>query len=86
MIKPATTEKTKNKRVLNNTDIILELGSLNPITMVRTMIPITSSIIAALTIVVPIISFSFPSSFKTCTVILTDVAVNTVPTKTALKN
>ena len=48
--------------------------------------PKTSSIIAELTIVCPISVLSFPNSFKTATEILTEVAVNIVPTNTHLKN
>ncbi len=46
--------------------------------------PITSSIMAALKIVVPTFPFNFPISFRDSTVMLTDVAVRIVPTNTAL--
>ena len=44
----------------------------------------TSSMIAALKIVVPTFVFSFPISFREETVMLTLVAVMIVPIKTAL--
>ena len=75
---------TKKKTVFFITDIGFESGLLNPITNVSTIIPITSSIIAALKIVVPTFPFSFPISFSDSTVILTEVAVKIVPTNTAL--
>ena len=61
------------------------LPVLTPSTTVKTTIPITSSIIAALTIVCPISLLIFPSSLSTATVILTEVAVRIVPMKTHLK-
>ena len=61
------------------------LPELTPSTIVKTIIPITSSIIAALTIVCPISVLILPNSFNTATVILTDVAVRIVPIKTHLK-
>ena len=79
-----TNEKIKNKIVLITTFPGLESGDLNPITKVRTTIPIISSIIAALKIVVPTFPFNFPNSFKVCTVILTDVAVIITPINTAV--
>ena len=61
-----------------------ESGDLNPITKVRTTIPIISSIIAALKIVVPTLPFNFPNSLRVCTVILTEVAVIITPINTAV--
>ena len=52
-----------------------------PLTTDRTMMPITSSMIAAETIVVPSLVEILPSSFKTDTVIATEVAVRIAPTK-----
>ena len=52
---------------------------LTPRTTVRTIIPNTSSIIAALTIACPMSDFIFPSSLSVATVMLTDVAVKIVP-------
>ena len=46
--------------------------------------PITSSIIAAETMVVPSLVLILPSSFKTDTVIATDVAVSIAPMKIQL--
>ena len=62
----------------------LDSGFLKPITKVRTMMPITSSIIAALRIVVPTFPFSLPISFNDSTVMLTEVAVRITPMNTAL--
>ena len=55
-------------------------------TKVRTMMPITSSIIAELTIVVPTVPFSLPNSLSAATVMLTEVADIIVPMKRPLKN
>ena len=44
----------------------------------------TSSMMAALRIVVPTFPFSFPISFRDCTVMLTLVAVMMTPVNTAL--
>lgn len=46
--------------------------------------PMMSSMIAALRMVVPTLPFNFPISFSDSTVMLTEVAVRMVPTKTAL--
>ena len=51
----------------------------NPITKDKTITPIISSRIAALTIAVPTLVSNFPSSFKVAIVTETDVAVNIVP-------
>ena len=48
--------------------------------------PITSSIIAALSIVVPSSVLSLPSSFRVSTVMLTLVAVMITPINTAVRN
>lgn len=82
-IKPTTIAQTKNNRVEMPTFRGFEAGSLNPITTVSTIIPITSSMIAAFRIVVPTSVFSLPNSFRACTVMLTDVAVSITPIKTA---
>ena len=50
-----------------------------PVTTESKTMPITSSIIAAETMVVPSLVFILPSSFKTETVMATDVAVSIVP-------
>ena len=55
------------------------LFPLMPITRVSTIIPSTSSMIAALTIVVPTVSLSLPISFRAATVIETEVADMIVP-------
>ena len=65
------------------TDNGLMDGSFKLVTMVSTIIPTISSITAAPRIVVPTFPFNFPSSRKVSTVILTEVAVKTTPTKTA---
>ena len=75
---------TKNRTVLTSTVVGLESGLLNPITKVSTMMPMMSSMIAALNMVVPTCPFNLPISFSDSTVMLTDVAVRIVPTKTAL--
>ena len=49
-----------------------------------TMMPITSSIIAELTIVVPTVPLSLPNSLRAATVMLTEVADIIVPMKRAL--
>ena len=54
--------------------------------MVSTRIPMTSSMMAALTMVVPTKPFSLPSSRSACTVILTEVAVMIQPIIMALSN
>ena len=61
-----------------------ESGLLKPMTKVRTIIPITSSMMAALTMVVPTLLLILPSSCSEATVMLTLVAVIIVPIKTAL--
>ncbi len=58
---------------------VLPEAPLMLITTVRTMMPMISSIIAALVIVIPTVSFNFPSSLSVATVILTDVADMIVP-------
>ena len=72
----------------NNTVLITTLDGdtlelLKPITNVRTIIPIISSTIAALRIVVPTSPFNLPNSLKVYTVILTDVAVKITPINNA---
>ena len=59
---------------------------LTPSTIVKTIMPNTSSMIAALMIVCPTSDLIFPSSLRTATEMLTDVAVKIVPMKTASKN
>ena len=77
--------QTKKARVFNIIPRYPPLPELTPSTIVSTMIPITSSIIAALTIAWPTSDLIFPSSLRTATVILTEVAVSIVPMKTHLK-
>ena len=72
--------------MLITTDDGFVSGFLNAMTKVRTIIPITSSIIAALKMVVPTFPFNLPNSFKDCTVMLTEVAVIITPINTAVKN
>ena len=55
-------------------------------TNVRTMITMTSSMMAALTTVVPTVLLSLPSSLRAATVMLTDVAAMIVPIKRPLMN
>ncbi len=81
---PPTIAIMKKAIVLITTVPGCESGFLKPITKVRTIIPITSSMIAALTMVVPTLLLILPSSCRTATVILTLVAVIMVPMKTAL--
>ena len=75
---------TKNSTVCITTVSGFDSGFLKPITKVRTMMPITSSIIAALVMSVPTCSLMCPSSLSVCTVMPTDVAVSIVPIKIAL--
>ena len=81
--KPSTIARAKNRMVEAATFSGLDVGSLKPMTTVSTMIPMTSSMMAAFKMVVPTSVFSLPSSFKACTVMLTDVAVRITPIKTA---
>ena len=55
-------------------------------TNVRTTITMTSSMMAALTMVVPTVPLSLPSSLRAATVMLTDVAAMSVPMKSPLMN
>ena len=75
--------KTKNRRIFNNTIPTLESPEENPVSTERTMIPIMSSIRAALSKIVPVLVFSLPISFNVSTVIPTEVAEKTAPTKAA---
>ena len=77
--KPPTKATIKNKTVFMTIMEGLTAVSLKPITIVRTMIPMTSSMIAELNMVVPTGPFNFPSSCKDATVILTLVAVRMAP-------
>ena len=86
MIKPTIIAKAKNASVLSSTQSGFDSGFLNPITKVSTKIPITSSMIAALRIVVPSSVLSLPISFRASTVMLTLVAVIITPMNTAVKN
>ena len=61
-ITPPIPDTAKNITVFMTTLPTLESGVLSPITKVRTIIPITSSITAALTIVVPILPLRCPIS------------------------
>ena len=81
---PIPPAKMKNNPVLIITFKGFESGFLNPITKVSTTIPITSSMIAALTIVVPTVPFNLPISLRDWTVMLTLVAVIITPINTAL--
>ena len=83
-MKPTTSAMMKNSTVENTTLPGLESGFLKPITKVSTMMPITSSMIAALKMVVPTFPCSLPISFRDCTVMLTLVAVMMTPVNTAL--
>ena len=76
----------KNKMAFSivlNTEVPVPLALK---TNVRTMITITSSMIAALTTVVPTVLLSLPSSLRAATVMLTDVAAMIVPMKSPLMN
>ena len=53
-------------------------------TKVRTMMPMTSSMMAELVIVVPMSPLSLPSSFRAATVMLTEVAEMMVPMNSPL--
>ena len=83
IITPAAIDTAKNNTVLIITEPGSDEGSFIPITNVSTMIPITSSIMAALIIVVPVSVFRYPSSCSEATVILTEVAVIITPMNTA---
>ena len=61
----------------------LDAGSFIPTTKVRTTIPMTSSMIAALMIVVPVSDLRYPSSWREATEMLTEVAVMITPVKIA---
>ena len=74
------------KRISRTLPTLLELEVLEAYYKGRTIIPITSSMIAAPVITVPILVSSLPSSFRVSTVMLTEVAVSMVPIKSALKN
>ena len=89
---PTTKTKTKNKRILATTKSAPEAPwplswpcPLRPVKTERRTMPKMSSIIAALKRVAPVFVLSFPSSFKVSTVIPTDVAAKTIPTKAAFK-
>ena len=83
-MKPTTSAMMKNSTVESTTLPGLDSGFLKPMTKVSTMMPMTSSMMAALRMVVPTLPFSFPISFRDCTVMLTLVAVMMTPMNTAL--
>ena len=60
-------------------------GFLKPMTKVSSRMPSTSSMIAALRMVVPTLPLSLPISRRVSTVMLTEVAVMMVPMNTASK-
>ena len=82
---PPTIAQTKKAKIFKIIARYPPEPELTPKTIVKTIIPITSSIIAALTIVCPTSVLIFPSSFKTATEILTEVAVKIVPMNIDLK-
>ena len=84
--KPLTIAIAKNRTALRMIIQTLVLVSFALKTNVRTMMPMTSSMIAELTMVVPTVPFSLPSSLRAATVMLTEVADIIVPMKSALKN
>ena len=65
---------------------VFDSGFLIPITKVSTTMPITSSIMAAATTVVPTLLLRYPNSFKVSTVMLTEVAVIITPIKSDATN
>ncbi len=81
---PTTRAKAKKRTVFIITCMELDSGLLKPMTKVSTIMPITSSMIAALMMTVPTLLFSLPSSRSVWTVIPTDVAVIITPVKIAL--
>ena len=76
------TVKTKKPAALSSVSQMLPLP-LIPVTRLSAIIPITSSIIAALRIAVPTFVFSFPSSRMVSTVMPTLVAARIQPTNSA---
>ncbi len=76
----------KNATFFRRTIPICVSGSRILMTMVSTMMPMTSSIIAALIIVVPSSPLSLPRSLSACTVMDTLVAVIMTPMNTFLRN
>ena len=83
--KPTTMAAAKKAMVIKIVIQGLAVGSLNPITMERTTMPMTSSIMAADRMVVPTLPLSFPISLSVSTVIPTLVAARMTPTNTASK-
>lgn len=84
MTTPTPIETRKNNTVLMSTvPRPVPVPELAPMTQVSTTIPMTSSITAALTIVVPRKPFNCPNSCRVATVMETLVAVMIVPMKSA---
>ena len=70
---------SKNSTVRSRTVSGRTEGSLKPMTTVSTMMPMTSSMMAALTMVVPTRPRRWPISRRASTVMETEVAVMMVP-------
>ena len=76
---PPTPDNRKNAAIFNSTVTRFTLESAMLVMIVRAMMPSTSSMMAAPRMALPEWVFSFPSSFKVSTVMLTEVAVKMTP-------
>ena len=83
-MRPTTTTRTKKATIRKRTEIGLTVGSVMADTRVSTTMPIMSSMMAAPRMAVPTLPLSRPISRRVSTVMETEVAVSTTPTKTAL--